>query len=145
MNWRSNKTILVVDDDLNVVLALQKRLNEVGYRVEIATSETDAFRRARMGGIDAITLDVGLQDDIDGLDIASILKREPDTSGIPIVFITGRADAEFEARYRASGACYFLSKPYDHVVLTRMLDGMLGHDEVAEMQRLSQAKRRQPV
>ncbi|MCG3125404.1 MAG: Alkaline phosphatase synthesis transcriptional regulatory protein PhoP [Phycisphaerae bacterium] len=145
MNWRSHKTILVVDDELNVVLALQKRLGEAGYRVEIATSETDAFRRARMGGIDAITLDVGLRDEIDGLDVASILKRDPETATIPIIFITGRADAEFEARYRACGASYFLSKPYDHAVLIRMLDGILGHDEVAEMQRLSQAKRRQPV
>ncbi|TWT40464.1 CAI-1 autoinducer sensor kinase/phosphatase CqsS [Phycisphaerae bacterium RAS1] len=145
MTRRDQKKVLVVDDDLGVVLALAKRLREVGFQVQTATSGTDAFRFARAGGIDAITLDVGLWDDVDGLDVASVLSREPDTSEIPIIFITGRADSEFEERYRDSGGRFFLAKPYDFDVLLGILDRIFAHDELAEIRQVSELKRRQPA
>lgn len=145
MNLRRDKTILVVDDDLHVVLGLQKRLAEAGLRVEAATNATQACRRARAGGVNAITLDVSLRDQIDGLDAASILSREADTARIPIIFVTGTADSDFQSRCRSAGGRYFLSKPYDSSVMIRTLDGIFGRDELAEMQKVSSVKRRQPT
>lgn len=145
MNPRASKTILVVDDDAHLVLALRRRLVDAGYRVVTAGSGTQAFREARAGSVDAITLDVGLWDQVDGLDVASILSRDPETAHIPIIFVTGQANQEFADKQRAAGGRFFLSKPFDSELLIRMLDGIFANDELAEVRRISSAKRRQPV
>lgn len=145
VSWRQKKTILVVDDEPNLVLALQKRLETAGFKVTSSVCGTEAFRRARAGGIDAITLDVSLLDHVDGLDVAAALHCDPQTAAIPIIFITGRADDEFREKYRTVGGRYFLAKPFDAELLIRMLDSLFAHDDLAEAQRLSSAKRRQPV
>lgn len=145
MNQRRSKTVLVVDDDADLVLAFRKRLISAGYNVITATSGTQAFREARAGHIDAITLDVGLWDQISGLDVASILSREPETGAIPILFITGQADDAFASRQREAGGRCFLSKPVDMDLLIRVLDGLFGFDELSEARRISSAKRRQPI
>ena len=145
MNWRQDKTILVVDDDVKLLVALEKRLSSAGYRVATSTCGTEAFRRARAGDIDAITLDVGLLDQIDGLDVAAALSQSAETSNIPIIFITGRTDEHFRRKYKSVGGRFFLSKPFDSDLLIKTLDGVFGRDELARMEELSRAKRRQPA
>lgn len=121
----STATVLVVDDDDHVVKGLQKRLTDAGFHVATATCGTEAFRRARAGDVQAITLDVGLLDQIDGFDVADALRSHPDTAGIPIVFISGRADVSEQVLTRAAPSCYCLPKPYDFDALVAILDGAL--------------------
>lgn len=144
MNPRANKSILVVDDDPRVVLAIQKRLEHAGYQVQTATRPDQALRLARCG-VDAITLDCELQAHLNGIQLARTLSCDRQTRNIPIVFITGRADPEFETLCNAVGAHCFLSKPYDGQVLVQLLDNLFARDELAQVQQISRAKRRQPM
>lgn len=141
----SRKSILVVDDDVRILLGLQKRLTSEGYHVETATDGAQAIDQARRLAIDVISLDVNLPGDISGLDVAATLQRDPHTARIPIVFITGSADEAFKEKCSAVGGRYYLAKPYDSDLLIQMLRGIFGADELSEAQRISSAKRRQPV
>ena len=145
MTWSDWKTILVVDDDPHVLLALSKRLREAGLDVLTAASGSEALELVQNTTVDAMTLDVAMLGDMNGMDVASALKGDPQTARIPIIFITGTADAHFKDKCEAVGGAYFLSKPYDADVLVRMLESIFGKDELAEIKGISQAKRRQPV
>ena len=141
-NW---KTIVVVDDDADVLLALKKRLRGAGWDVLTASNGTEALNLARNTTVDAITLDVAMPGDMDGLDVASALSRDPRTARIPIIFVTGIADAHFKEKCEAVGGKYFVSKPYDADLLVRLLKSIFGQDELAEIKKISEARRRQPV
>ena len=95
--------------------------------------------------VDAITLDVALEESLSGLDVAASLNKDPRTAGVPIVFVTGTADAQFRKKCEAAGGTYFLSKPYDAELVIRILASIFGKDELMEIKRLSHAKRRQPI
>jgi two-component system chemotaxis response regulator CheY len=145
MTWSNWKTVLVVDDDADVLLALRKRLRDAGLDVLTASSGAEALALARNTTVDAMTLDVAMPGDVDGLDVASALTRDPQTARIPIIFVTGTADTHFKERCEAVGGKYFLSKPYDADLLVRLLESIFGKDALAEIKRISQAKRRQPI
>lgn len=139
------KTVLVVDDDPAVVLALRKRLLDAGFDVQTACNGKEALHLARDTTVDAITLDVGLAGDLDGLDVARELSSDPHTAQIPVIFITGTTDPEFKDKCESVGGRYFLAKPYDADVLVRILEGVFGDDALSQVREISCAKRRQPV
>lgn len=141
----NGKTILTVDDDIKILLGLQKRLTHEGYRVISATDGGSAIELARDETPDAISLDVRLPGDLDGLEVAATLQEDPRTARIPIIFVTGSADQEFKAKCQAVGGKYFLAKPYDSDLLLQLLRGIFARDELAEIRNLSAAKRRQPA
>lgn len=140
-----SKTVLVVDDDASVCLALQKRLAHAGYRILTALNGEEALSFARDDRVDAITLDVALGGSLSGLDVAAALNRDPQTAAIPVIFVTGTADNQFNEKCRAVGGTCFLAKPYDAELVLRLLEGIFAQDDLAEVKRLSKAKRRQPM
>lgn len=140
-----NKTILVVDDDIDVLKALDRRLSHVGFVVLTASNGMDALELAAEQRIHAITLDVNLPGELDGLALANILRKQSHTARVPIVFITGAADGGFKRKCEGAGGDYFLAKPYDADLLIRTIQGIFAADELGRLQQLSQAKRRQPT
>lgn len=138
-------TVLVVDDDPHIVLGLEKHLTHAGFRVLTGSSVDDALTKARAFPVDAIILDVNAPDDRTGLDAARTLQQDPRTASIPVVFVTGAADERFQDRCRAAGGRYFISKPYEGALVVQLLCGIFAKDELAEVRRISRAKRRQPV
>lgn len=139
------RTILVVEDDTKLLLALRKHLTHAGFEVLTAVDGPQALECARERRVDAISLDVNLRGDLNGLEVAELLQRDPRTSRIPIIFITGSADESFREARAAAGGRYFISKPYDSDLLIQVIRGIFAGDELAEVKRLSSAKRRQPV
>jgi CheY-like chemotaxis protein len=139
------KTILLVDDDIDLLLALRRRLIQAGYRALTATDAQSALERARGGLADAVLLDVCLAGSESGLDLARALQDDPATAPLPIIFVTGSATDDFKQRCEAAGGRYFVSKPLDLDLLLQVLRVIFGADELAEARRVSGAKRRQPV
>lgn len=141
----NSKTILVVDDDLGIRVALHARLEHAGYAALCASDGAQALELAKSAPIDAIALDVAMPGELNGLAVAAALRKHPSTAKIPIVFITGSADHEFKRKCEEVGGKYFLAKPYDPDLLLQTLRSIFGEDELAQARRISQAKRRQPV
>jgi CheY-like chemotaxis protein len=144
MAEQERKTVLIVDDDVQILLGLHKRLIHAGYDVLTATTGEEALAQAVEFRIDAITLDVALPGKMTGLGVAEALRSHSLTSRIPIIFVTGEADSRFKEKCARVSAQYFLAKPYDPDVLLKILEGIFAKGELARVRTLSSAKRRQP-
>ena len=119
------KNILVVEDnDLNLKL-LTDILEHSGYFVLSTTSGQQAIHLAGLHGPDLILLDIQLPD-ISGMEVASRLKRDERTRGIPIVAITAFAMSGDRAKFLASGCDDYLSKPYKIAELRTLVQTYTG-------------------
>ena|SRR3990170_4945781 len=145
MELFERKTVLVVDDDFGILVALEKRLSSAGFLVLTAPSGIDALEHVRQHAVDAILLDVRMPGELDGLGVATTLHKDPDTAHIPVIFVTGAAEAMLKQRCKAIGGQYFICKPYDEDVLVRLLKGVFAQDELAELKKIAKGKRRQLV
>ncbi len=113
-------TILLVDDDPTIRLAAAYALRANGHTVLEADDAASALALARAESIDLLLLDVVL-DAEDGTALAAQLRALPQLAGVPLVFLTGRADAEREALL-ALGAAGVLSKPFDITTLAAAVE-----------------------
>ena len=110
------RVLLCVDDDPSVVHVLQKMVSGHGYRVIGSQSARTAVEDARRGKPAAILIDVHLQGR-DALDLLRELKRDPETSAIRVIVLSGADPGDLP-----EGVDGYLSKPVQQVRLLRMLD-----------------------
>jgi len=89
----SRDTVLIVDDDESILIFQKKAFEKEGYRVLTAGTGREALLLARDNLPGFIFLDVKLPD-LDGITVAGILKRDPATMNIPLIFATGAMDEE---------------------------------------------------
>jgi len=115
----SNKLkILVVDDSPNVLTVVSSLLDEEGYQVETCPEIDQALDRLKKSKPDLVLLDVMMPsvEGMDGFALCSRIKEAPETSNIPVIFLTGIATdsskSEEELR-EISGADDFINKPFD--------------------------------
>lgn len=102
--------ILVVDDEETLCEALKFNLEAEGYLVDTAHSAEEAFT-LDLSGYDLLLLDI-MMGEISGLQMARIMKKNPATAHVPIIFCTAR-DAEDDVVTGLDlGADDYISKPY---------------------------------
>jgi signal transduction histidine kinase len=104
--------ILIVDDDQANLAALEAVLAPLGQRVVRAASGREALRHLLHQRFALVLLDVRMQD-MDGFEVASLIRARPSTQATPIIFVTAFHEAEESIRraYRL-GAADFIFKPY---------------------------------
>ncbi|BAY22575.1 PAS/PAC sensor hybrid histidine kinase [Calothrix sp. NIES-2100] len=83
----NRKTILVVDDDINIRELLRQQLENEGYNVREAKDGVDAIQQIKINRPDLILLDV-MMPQINGFDVAAVLKNDPHTADIPIIMLS---------------------------------------------------------
>ena len=108
-------SVLIVDDEPANIVALTNILSP-DYLVVAAKNGTDAIEMAKEQEPDVILLDV-LMPDMDGYEVISRLKESEDTRSIPVIFITGLNDAEFEEKGLNLGAADYITKPFHASVI----------------------------
>lgn len=101
------KTILVVDDDPHIRELLRQELEAESYEVKEAKDGMDAITQVKTTKPDLILLDV-MMPQINGFDVAAILKNDPQTMGIPIIILSIIED---KARGYLLGIDRYLTKP----------------------------------
>ena len=107
------KKILIVDDEPDVLMLLGERLTKAGYEIIKATSGKDAIDTAIKRLPDLIILDIAMPG-MDGSEAASILRADPKTKDIPIVFLTCLfTKQEEKVCGHLLGQNFFIAKPYD--------------------------------
>ncbi len=104
------KRILVVDDEETLCEVLKINLQNEGYDVDIATSAEQALTYD-VRAYDLILLDI-MMGEISGLQMARILKAEPATASIPIIFCTARDTEDDMVEGLDLGADDYIMKPY---------------------------------
>ena len=108
---RSDYKILVVDDVMSNVLLLKVLLTNEKFQVITANGGNKCVEMAKSEHPDLILLDV-MMPDISGFDTAVILKKDPETADIPIIFLTAlNAPSDLVHGFQV-GANDFLSKPF---------------------------------
>jgi CheY-like chemotaxis protein len=117
-----DKSVLVVDDDSNIRSLLQQELTEAGYTVRLAEDGRKALTliREEMPGL--VILDV-MMPEMNGFDVAAVLKNDPATMDIPIIILSIVEDKERGFRL---GVDRYLTKPIDTTTLFREVDTLLG-------------------
>ncbi len=106
----SKGTILVVDDDPDIVAIAKATLEETGYVVQTADSALEVFSRLEEQKPDLIILDI-MMPHMDGLEVLERLKRTAETSSIPVILLTAKIQQKDALRGSKLGADYYISKP----------------------------------
>ncbi len=110
-------TVLVVDDVPENITVLAGILRGQ-YRVVFATRGADALAIVREQRVDLILLDV-MMPEMDGYEVCRLLKADPSTRGIPVIFVTALTEAGDEARGLRVGAVDYLHKS-SHASIVRL-------------------------
>ena len=103
--------ILIVDDEGDFIELVKFRLANLGCEFLVAADGVHALSQAREGKPDLILLDI-LLPDLDGLSVCEILRRQPNTKKIPIIFMNALT-GDVTKRTAAMHADDFFTKPLD--------------------------------
>ena len=103
--------ILIVDDEGDFIELVKFRLANLGCEFLVAADGVHALSQAREGRPNLILLDI-LLPDLDGLSVCEILRRQPGTKKIPIIFMSALS-SEVTKRSAAMNAEDFFTKPLD--------------------------------
>lgn len=115
-------TILVVDDERDMLTIMEDLLEARGYSAIVADNGTDAVNIARSQKPDLIILDISMPKK-DGGQVAQELQDMPETRDIPVIFLTGllSKDVEENNRHMVGGNVMF-AKPCNFDELTAQIE-----------------------
>jgi DNA-binding response OmpR family regulator len=121
------KTILVVDDEPEIVRLVRDYLEHSGFAVVTAADGAAALQLARTRRPDLVVLDLGLPG-LDGLDVTRELRR---SGAVPIVMLTARGDESDKLVGLELGADDYLTKPFSPKELVARVRAVLRRTEGA--------------
>lgn len=110
-NTNTIYNILIIDDNVQNILVLEDILSPLG-NVYFSESGSNALALVDKIKPDIILLDIEMPD-MDGWEVCRELKANPLFSDIPIIFITGHTEPEFERLALESGGVDFITKPFN--------------------------------
>jgi DNA-binding response OmpR family regulator len=113
--------ILAVDDDPHIRALLTQEFTEAGYRLRTAANGREALAEVRRKRPDLVILDV-MMPEINGFDVAAVLKNDPQTMDIPIIILS---IVEDRTRGFRLGVDRYLSKPIDMAALFKEVGALL--------------------
>lgn len=120
----SQKKILAVDDEEDILELLTFSLAKEGYRVSGAATGEDALEAVTAQLPDLILLDLMLPG-IDGLEVARRLKNDPNSKDIPIIMLTARGEESDIVTGLELGADDYITKPFSPRVLAARVGAVL--------------------
>ncbi|MCD6728101.1 MAG: response regulator transcription factor [Solirubrobacteraceae bacterium] len=121
MNLTREPRVLVVEDDDEIAMALQRSLRMEGYEVRLAADGESALGEASRFNPDLVVLDLGLPR-LDGIEVARRLRAGDD---VPILVLTARDAVESRVEGLDAGADDYLVKPFERQELLARLRALL--------------------
>jgi CheY-like chemotaxis protein len=118
----TTKTILIVDDDLQLIRLLEMGFAEAGYRTSVAKHGAAAFLELEIVHPALILVDVFMPI-IDGITFCRMVRANPATRDTPIIVMSGTASLDQVLPVSVDG---FLAKPFDMDVLLRRVVSLIG-------------------
>ena len=102
--------VLIVDDDLETLRLVGLMLQRQGYEIVATSNSTQALAMARTEKPVVIILDI-MMPDLDGYEVTRQLRKDPDTTNIPIILFTAKSQTEDKLVGYEAGADDYLTKP----------------------------------
>jgi two-component system phosphate regulon response regulator PhoB len=106
-----SETVLVVEDEADILDVIQHNLKRAGYEVITAENGTDGLRRVRDSAPDLVVLDLMLPG-MDGLDVCRRIKEDVLTRATPILIVSARGEESDVVVGLELGADDYLAKPF---------------------------------
>jgi DNA-binding response OmpR family regulator len=128
-----------VDDEAPIRLLCRVNLEAEQMDVLEAADGLSGLEAARRERPDVILLDV-MMPGLDGWRVAEELLEDPDTSSIPIVFLTARAELRDQARGLDLGGLDYVTKPFNPVELAQTIRDVISRVEGGERDELRRTK-----
>jgi two-component system alkaline phosphatase synthesis response regulator PhoP len=126
----AKKSILVVDDEEDILELLRFNLSREGYQVSCSPAGEDALSRIRSHIPDLIVLDLMLPG-VDGLEVTRHLKGDSKTKDIPIVMLTAKGEEADIVTGLELGADDYITKPFSpRILVARVRAALRRKDQV---------------
>lgn len=116
--------LLVVDDEPNIVVAIEFLMQQQGFETETAYDGHEALSKAKQFHPDLIILDV-MMPKADGFEVAHAIRREPELEGVKIVFLTAKGTSRDKVNGYDAGGDVYLTKPFDNSELLEIISEIL--------------------
>jgi len=120
----SNQTILVVDDEQDLLDLIEYNLKKEGFDVIKAEDGMEGINLAREHTPDLVLLDI-MMPKMDGLEVCEIIRSDSDLKNIPIIFLTARGDEEMEVEGLDKGGDDYITKPISTTKLVSRIKAVL--------------------
>jgi len=121
MKRLSNKTILVVDDDIKNVFVMSTALEEHGAKVVDAQNGQEALDLLSDKTIDLVLMDI-MMPVMDGYTAIKKIRENIQTKSLPVIALTAKALKEDREKCIAAGADDYLAKPVDYDMLIGLVE-----------------------
>jgi DNA-binding response OmpR family regulator len=108
---RPELRVAVIEDDADIAFTTRVNLEREGYTVSTFGNGHEGLLGVQQGGFDFLILDLNLPD-LDGFTICRELRRDPATSGLPILMLTARISEADRIMGLELGADDYLAKPF---------------------------------
>ena len=125
MSMDTKKTIMVVDDNPDIITIVKTILEGRGYTVFSASSGPELLSLLPTKKCDLIILDI-MMPEMDGLEVLTRLKGKVETSTIPVILLTAKVQYEDVLGGYKLGADYYITKPFTSTQLVNGINLLLG-------------------
>lgn len=120
----SKSTILIVDDERDILDLIEYNLKKEGFDVLTAEDGEEGIKIAKQHIPDLVLLDI-MMPKMDGMEVCDQLRLDPKMKHIPIIFLTARSDEKTEVKSLDKGADDFLTKPISTAKLVSRIKAVM--------------------
>jgi two-component system alkaline phosphatase synthesis response regulator PhoP len=124
----NNKTIMVVDDNPDIITIVRTILEGRGFNVLSASSGAECLEALKSQKPDLIVLDI-MMPEMDGLEVLTRLKSMSEFTNIPVVLLTAKVQYEDVLGGYKLGADYYITKPFTSTQLINGINLLLGENK----------------
>ncbi|MHB8753822.1 MAG: hybrid sensor histidine kinase/response regulator [Candidatus Acidiferrales bacterium] len=132
---QEDRVVIVADDSISVRKFVARMLEKAGYCVRLASDGLEAAEIVAQSGAHLIVTDLEMPR-MNGYELMSHLRQNPETRRIPVMVVTSRAGAKHRDRALKEGATEFLTKPVQEEQLLAAVGKIFGLEKAGTYRRL---------
>lgn len=122
----ANTSILVVDDEPNIIVAVEFLLKQEGYEVFKAYNGVKALEAMKTHQPSIIVLDV-MMPEMDGFEVARTIRANPNWEDVRIIFLTAKGTTADRFEGYANGGEVYITKPFDNQALMDAINEVVAY------------------
>ena len=124
MERTHNASVLLVDDEPNILMAIEFLMKQQGYEVDKAVNGREALAKMKRKTPNVVVLDV-MMPGMDGFEVAQRIRKNPDYEKTRIVFLTARGTPEDKMTGYSTGGEVYITKPFDNDKLVNTINELI--------------------
>jgi DNA-binding response OmpR family regulator len=124
----TQRTIMVVDDNPDIITIVKTILEGKGYQVLSASGGQELLNLLTDRKPDLIILDI-MMPEMDGLEVLGRLKAVAETASVPVILLTAKVQYEDVLGGYKLGADYYITKPFTSTQLVNGINLLLGESK----------------